>query len=122
MTYKIKLIEQNKIVAVTYKGNVSLDDRLSAVHELCSNYNTFRTFKLLINSIDASQKMSLNEQIIFGRYLAEREEFQGASVATVTPPTKCINQVIVKEAAELGYQITSFDCEQEAIEWLIEQP
>ena len=98
MTYKIKLIEQNEIVAVTYKGNVSLDDRLSAVHELCSNYNIFKNFKLLINSNGASQKMSVNEQIIFGRYLAEREEFQGASVATVTPPTKCINKVIVKEA------------------------
>ncbi|MCP4325032.1 MAG: hypothetical protein GY951_15070 [Psychromonas sp.] len=118
MSYKIQLIEENQIVAVTYIGDISLDVRLSAVHDICSNYNQFKFYKLLIDSRQASQQMSKNEQIIFGRYLAEREEFRNALVATLSTSDNTINKVIVKEASSLGYQISCFDNKQQAVNWL----
>jgi len=118
MSYEIQLIEKKQIVVVTYTGDISLDTRLSAVHDICSNYTQFQPYKLLIDSRQASQQMSKNEQIIFGRYLAEREEFGNALVATLSSPDSSINKVIVKEAANLGYQISCFDNKQQAVNWL----
>lgn len=118
MVYKIELIEKTEIIKVTYCGDVSLDDRLNAVHELCRNYHLYKRFKLLIDSTHATEMMTKNEQIIFGRYLTKREEFRGALVATLVSKAQSITKVIVQEAASLGYQITSFHHEEEALSWL----
>lgn len=118
MSYNIQLIEKKQIIAVTYIGDISLDVRLSAVHDLCSNYKQFQPFRLLIDSRLALQQMSKNEQIIFGRYIADREEFNQAFAATLSTPNNSINKVIVREAAHLGHQIVAFDTKNEAIKWL----
>ncbi|MBA6354193.1 MULTISPECIES: hypothetical protein [unclassified Colwellia] len=121
MSHKIEIIETNKIIKVTYKGVMTLEERLSSVHELCCNFNAFKRFRLLIDVRSIKQEMTNVEQEIFGKYIATKEEFNMASVAVLDNIEKPTDQIVTKEAAEMGYQIKKFNSEKEALAWLENQ-
>ncbi|MBA6262729.1 MAG: hypothetical protein V7780_10895 [Colwellia sp.] len=118
MSHKIEIIENHEIIIVTYEGIMTLEERLSSVHELCCNFNIFKRFKLLIDVRSIKQEMTNIEQEIFGKYIATKEEFNMASVAVLDNIEKPTDQIVTKEAAEMGYQIQKFNSEKEALAWL----
>lgn len=118
MTYKIKDVENSDIIKVTYKGDVSLDERISVVHELCIDYKRNTQFKLLIDARLLTSAITPTEQSVFGTYIASREEFLLAKVAVIIDTEHVINKIILEKSLLLGHQIRVFNRENEAIAWL----
>ncbi|MBL4940721.1 MAG: hypothetical protein JKY81_03560 [Colwellia sp.] len=118
MPHKIEILNKAEMISVIYSGDVTLDERIQTVHELCLDFNMFEKFKLLIDNRKTIQKMTHVEQTVFGRYIASRDEFNKALVAVVSYIEQPCIQEVVKEARKKHYQIQQFYCEKDALNWL----
>ena len=118
MTYKIERIKENDVICVRYNCDVTMNERMAAVHEVSIKKDKFKPLRLLIDVRQLKQKMTKSEQAIFGKYLASIEEFKTALVAVLSPvahnPINLINEVSV----QAGYNLMEFCSEQDALNWL----
>lgn len=118
MSHKFEVLDNSEIIKVTYEGAMTLDERLSSVHELCIDFNIFKRFRLLIDVRNITQEMTPLEQVLFGQFIATNDEFNMASVAVLDNIAQPADQVVSKEASKMGYQIKQFDSETKALAWL----
>lgn len=118
MSYKIEVVKNSEIIRVTYVGTLTLDQRISAVHELCCDFNIFSRFRLLIDVRNIQQEMTVVEQEVFGNFIASKEEFNHASVAVLDNIEHPADQIAGRVAAKLGYRMQQFDREEKALAWL----
>jgi hypothetical protein len=106
------------IITVKFDGEVNLEERKKAVDEVCDLVNLDEPVNLLIDVRTIIMKMSKDEQIYFGKYLASKNELAKAKVAVVHVPANNPNQLINTVAYMEGYQVVDFDSEYYANEWL----
>jgi hypothetical protein len=118
MAYHIEVLENTGIIKVTYSGNVSLDERINVIHELCIDYKTPAPFKLLIDTKSITLKLTTTEQLLFATYVVGREELSSALIAVVAISGQVMNKTIVNKSAQLGHQIKVFSAEDAALTWL----
>jgi hypothetical protein len=118
MSNKIEILHNLEVIKVTYERNLTLDQRLAVVHELCVDFNIFKRFRLLIDVRNIKQEMTPLEQEIFGKFIASKEEFDMALVAVLDNIQQPVDQIMIHEASKEGYQIKMFGSEEVALAWL----
>ncbi len=118
MTYKIENIKENDVICVRYSCGVTMNERMAAVHEVCTKKDKFKPLRLLIDVRQVKQKMNKLEQEVFGKYLASVEEFKTAMVAVLSEVSRNPNTLINKVSVKAGYNLMEFDSEQDALVWL----
>lgn len=121
MPHRIKVLKESKIIKITFFGSVSLDERRNTITEMTINYITSFNPKILLDSRNVSNSMSETEQIIWGNYIATREELRSAMVAVVYNVGQSLNTKALKTAQQAGHNVKKFDNENDAMKWLCEQ-
>jgi hypothetical protein len=120
LNYKINFVESINIIHVIYSGQVSLDDRVQAVNDVCNTYLALKPLKILVNVSDLVMGLSLQEQHRFGEYLASHPGLLNAKVAVVHKPDYNPNLLIDTCAFNNGYRLAEFNQVKEAELWLAE--
>ncbi len=110
--------EGSGIINVVFTEEVDLQQRKDAVDEVCKLVDNHEPTKLLINLSRYINKMTLEEQEIFGHYLAHAKGLANAKVASVTGFSQASNVVVEAVAFTQGYQVVNFNNEHEARAWL----
>ena len=118
MSHIIEILENSEIIKITHKRIMTIDQRTQVLHELCSDFNLFKRFRLLIDVRFVKQEMTDIEQVIFGKYISSRSELKTAVVAILVNIEQPIDEVINQEASKEGLTIKQFGNEEQAIEWL----
>lgn len=118
MSHSIVVLDNSEIIKVTHQCIMTLDQRTQVLHELCSDFNFFKRFRLLIDVRNVKQEMSSMEQTVFGKYLTSRTELQTALVAILVNIEQPVDEVINQEAFKDGLEIKQFSNESQAIDWL----
>jgi len=121
MPYIIESEPRSNIVTVTYSGSVSLDLRLQAVEDVCSNYSDLKPLKILVDVRDLVMDMLFGEQEAFGEYLANHYDLHNARVAVLHKPSFNPNAVIDAKAYSNGYQLAQFSDRRNAENWLLKK-
>ena len=83
MPHSTEYSGETGIIHIRYLGNVTLDDRLNIINELCVDFRQYLPFKLAINVSALTYQLTQAEQEILGKYIAEREELLDARVAVI---------------------------------------
>ncbi|MBY4677300.1 hypothetical protein [Marinobacterium arenosum] len=120
MPYQIEQ-DHDRIITVTYQGQVDLAERMAAVEDACRYIDDIDRVLLLIDVREVIVKMSLEQQKTFGTYLANRQELSRAKVAVLHPAGRNPNQVIDGYAYINGYHLVEFSDTREARAWLLGQ-
>ena len=107
------------IILVTYKDEVDLAERFSAVNDACKYICDIASVRLLIDVREVVVNMTLEEQKAFGTYLANKPEFSEAKVAVLHKRDNNPNQAIDTYAYMQGYHLVEFTDYGEARLWLI---
>ncbi len=118
MAYRIEHLNNKQIVCVRYSSEVTLEERMAAVHEVSIQKEKFKNLHILIDVREVKQKMNNLEQEVFGKYLASVEEFKSASIAVLSSITKNPNVIINKVSINAGYNLREFEVEIDALDWL----
>ncbi|MGJ8691304.1 MAG: STAS/SEC14 domain-containing protein [Thalassotalea sp.] len=119
MASRISIIESLEIIKVLYTGHVSLDERVNILHEICTDYHRkFPQLKVLIDARKVTQAMTQAEQLVFGTYVASRDEMRKALVAVIVNPGQIINDMAISESSKLGHKVNLFNSEDDALAWL----
>jgi hypothetical protein len=118
MAYKIGVDKSSGIVNVTYSGTVSLDMRKQAVEDVCEIHDPLEPLNILVDVRKLIMDLSLEEQKLFGRYLASREELMDAKVAVLHTNDYNPNLAIDVHAFNSGYQLAEFSALSQAVDWL----
>lgn len=127
MSYRIDFNESNGVIHVVYAGKVGLAERLLAVKEVCGQFGSRRPLLILVDVSELEMVMTLEEQTLFGEYLASRPELVDARVAVLygqgrkLPETKVRNPNVIVDlvAFNNGYRLAEFTSLQGAAEWLV---
>ena len=119
MTYKIDLNELLEIVNVVYSGKVSLDMRMQAVDQVCSNHSYLKPLKILVDVRGLIMDLSFDEQQAFGKHLANNPTLTGARVAVLHKPDFNPNAIIDDSAFNNGYMLAQFSSQADAELWLL---
>ena len=120
MTYKIDFNSSSKIVCVSYSGAVSLEMRMQAVEEVCSNYCHLIPLIILVDVRQLIMDLSFDEQQRFGEYLANHSGLINARVAVLHQPDFNPNIVVDTSAYNNGYMLAQFSSLTEAELWLLQ--
>ncbi|MBU2917571.1 hypothetical protein KO505_06290 [Psychrosphaera sp. F3M07] len=121
MDSKIELIEGTDIIKVSYRGDVTLDERVNCVEQICVEYKALEScIKILIDAQEVTEVMSEVEQTLFANYIASREELEGARVAVLVKPEQLINNTVIEQATILGHKTKLFNDIYIALNWLNE--
>lgn len=118
--YEISFNSKLKIVNVAYFGTVTLAERKRAVKDVCDKYYHFSPLKILIDVNALEMNLSVKEQKIFGRYLAEHDGLVNARVAVLHKPEHNPNELIDVFASNNGYVLAEFNQKEKAETWLSE--
>lgn len=118
MSFKIEYDQSSKIVTVEYNGAVSLEDRLTAVKEVCTSCSHLDPLRLLIDVVNIDMQLSTKEQKYFGKHLATNVGLTNAKVAVLHGKGNNPNIVVDTVAFIKGYQLVQFDIKKEALSWL----
>lgn len=106
------------IIKVVFTDDVDFKQRREAVDEVCKLVSNDEPIKLLIDLTDFINKMTLEEQEIFGHYLANAKGLMNAKVASVTSYSQASNVVVEAVAFTQGYQVVNFNNFPDAKAWL----
>jgi hypothetical protein len=118
MTYTVRFDENLEIVYVIYSGEVSLDERMQAVKEVCTTYAEFMPLKILVDVRDLVIQMSFREQRSFGEFLSVYSGLMNARVAVLHKPSHNPNVLIDTIAFNNGYKLAEFNETADAEGWL----
>ncbi|MDO6446953.1 hypothetical protein Q4493_14360 [Colwellia sp. 1_MG-2023] len=119
MRTKIEVINNSEIIKVVFTGNVTFDDRINVIHELCTDYYPlFTKLRILIDTRQVIKKLTESEQIILGTFVASRIELKEALVAVIVEKNIMLNEQAIKKSSQLGHNIKVFYTEKEALTWL----
>jgi hypothetical protein len=119
MAARIDSLYDDEIIRVVHSGNVTLEERVNIVHEVCVDYyKPNAKLKVLIDARLVTQNMTETEQVLFGTFIAEKKELKNACVAVVINPGQIVNQTVVNKSTQLGHHIKLFGNESEALLWL----
>ena len=118
MTYRIDFDSSINIVHVIYGNNVTLQERIEAVENVCSHYIDFKPLKILVDVRDLVMSLSFHEQQSFGEYLATHRGLINARVAVVHKSSHNPNVVIDTVAFSNGYKLAEFKNIKDAEAWL----
>ena len=119
MAYKIDLNELLNIVNVVYSGNVSLDMRMQAVEQVCSNLGHLKPLNILVDVRGLAMGLSFEEQQDFGKHLATNPALTDARVAVLHKPDFNPNAIIDDSAFNNGYMLAQFSSQADAELWLL---
>ena len=119
MAYKIDLNELLNIVNVVYSGNVSLDMRMQAVEQVCSNLGHLKPLNILVDVRGLVMGLSFEEQQDFGKHLATNPALTDARVAVLHEPDFNPNAIIDDSAFNNGYMLAQFSSQADAELWLL---
>lgn len=117
MAFSLDKTEQD-IIKVIFSEEVDLQQRKEAVDRVCELVSGKTQVKLLIDLTCFINKMTLEEQALFGHYLANAKALSQAKVASVTAYNKQTNIVVEAIAFTQGYQVVNFHNEADAKAWL----
>ena len=119
MATKIEVINNSEIIRVVFEGEVTFNDRINVIHEICTDYYPlFTRTRLLIDTREVIKKLTESEQIILGTFAASRAELKDASVAVIIEKNIVVNEHAIKKSSQLGHNIKVFNTEKEALIWL----
>lgn len=119
MSYKIEINESIGLVKRTYLDNVSLDERLSIIHEICRlPPKLLKNIKLLIDVRLSRNTMTDTEQEIFGTFVSTVQELKTAIVAVLNDDVQATNKIAINISSKKGHNIKVFNAELEAMKWL----
>ncbi len=118
MPYTIEYDAQTAVVAVIYRDDVPLNDRLRAVEEVCSAYSCQKPLRILVNVRELDMQLTYEEQKYFGQYLANHADLRNARVAVLHRAGTNPNWVVDSFAFMNGYLLAQFDKRSEAELWL----
>jgi len=121
MPHSIEFSDDSPIITVVYIGEVSLDERLATVLEVCDRLTPAMTVRLLIDVRLVINTMTKQEQEFFGRYLANKPALKNAQIAVLSKEVNP-NQIINNTACLNGYHLSPFTSKSEAIDWLEASP
>lgn len=122
MPYKKIILEALSIIKVVYIGDVTLEDRVTLITDLTSEYMTdSRQLKILLDARSLVTSMTKTEQEVWGKFIAANEKLKKAAVAVIYQEEKAINQQAFKNVKLSGHNIQKFHNEELAIKWLSEQ-
>lgn len=119
MTYTLDFDEDFEIVRVIYSGEVSLDERMRAVKDVCSTYAEFMPLKILVDVRNLVIHMSFQEQRSFGEFLSVYSGLTNARVAVLHKSSHNPNVLIDTIAFNNGYKLAEFNDAADAKNWLI---
>ena len=119
MEYTIDLNQSLEIVNVVYAGKVSLDMRMQAVDQVCSNYGHLKPLKILVDVRGLVMDLSFDEQQDFGKYVANNPGLTDARVAVLHKPDFNPNAIIDDSAFNNGYLLAQFSSPDDAELWLL---
>lgn len=114
MSYEVKLNEADGIVDVIYNGTVTLEERKQAVDEGCSLYAHMRPQLILVNARKLEMDLTMEEQQIFGEYLASHPKLAQARVAVLHEESDNPNLFVDHFASINGYKLAQFINDDEA--------
>ena len=117
MPYSVQK-ENSDIITVCFTGSVELPERKMCVDEVCELVSPSNAVKLLIDVTNITMNMSVEEQAIFGEYLAGKDELNNAKVAVLHNRQNNPNLIINAIAYSKGYATVDFDFKADAISWL----
>lgn len=119
MSYEVKLNEDDAgIVEFTYNGTVTLEERKKAVDDACTLFTPKRPRLLLVDVRELEMDLTINEQRMFGEYVAANPELIDACVAVLHKNNNNPNLLIDTIAFNNGYRLAQFNDEKEALDWL----
>jgi hypothetical protein len=119
MAYIIKLNKPLEIVNVIYTDKVSLDMRMQAVEQVCSNYSHLKPLRILVDVRELFMDLSFDEQQTFGKQLANNPALTYARVAVLHKPDFNPNAIIDDSAFNNGYILAQFSSPADAELWLL---
>lgn len=118
MGYEIAFDNKPEIVTVKYSGAVTLDERLSAVNDVCVSYATLNPLRILIEVVGLDMQLTLQEQKYFGAHLAANPGLRNAKVAVLHEKNNNPNIIVDSIAFVGGYRLAQFENKGEAHLWL----
>lgn len=120
MPYSIDLNDVSGVVRVAYSGDVTLAERQQAVVDVCMNYAHLRPLKILVDVSELRMTMSLDQQKVFGEFLASQTDLADARVAVLHNKGGNPNIVVDLVAFNNGYRLAQFHSLTAAAQWLVE--
>lgn len=118
MSYDITFDTESEIVTVKYTGAVSLQERLSAVSDVCISYSHLVPLRILVNVIDLDMRLSFDEQAYLGAQLAANKDLRNAKIAVLHDKRSNPNLIVDTTAYINGYQLVQFYRVEDAWLWL----
>ena len=118
MSYSI-INGDNEIVTLKYSGAVNYEERLQALEEICQLIASKGPILLVVDLCDMRLNMTMEEQVAFGKYLANKKELANSKVAMLNDKQLNPNSIVETYAYLGGYQAVSFDRQSEARLWLL---
>ena len=119
LNYKISWDQSSGIISCIYQGTVSLEDKLQSVDEVCREYPLCKPFRILLIVCDLIMALSLEQQRLFGEYLASHPDLKTAKVAVLHKPDYNPNLMIDVTAFNNGYTLAEFNNIDDANIWLL---
>lgn len=119
MKYEVTICSTTQIISVIYQGALGLTERKAAVAEVCERFGELAPLKILVNVIQLTMVMSLEEQKELGEFLANHPILSTARVAVLHSSTSNPNIMVDIVAFTNGYLLAEFISEKEAQDWLL---
>lgn len=118
MAYTLIIDDQQRIAKATYHPDTSYQDRVDLLNELIGLLKEEPTLAVLIDIRCEAEELSPEEQIQYGRLLAENGHyFRDNRTAVLTKHNP--NPLIPGEAYAKGFRnLVEFDNEADAYRWL----
>lgn len=125
MSIEVKLNKPDGLVDVKYYGTATLEERKQAVDKVGALYSHMRPLPILVNvrdfEIDLTMGLTIEEQEIFGKFLASHPKFTYARVAVLHKKGGNPNLFVHYFAPSDGYKLAQFSKRNEARDWLKEE-
>lgn len=119
MAYIIVLNKPLEIVNVIYSRKASLDMRMQAVEQVCSNHSHPKPLRILVDVRELVMNLSFDEQQASGKQLANNPALTDARVAVLHKPDLNPNTIIDDSAFTNGYMLAQFSSPNDAELWLL---
>jgi len=107
------------IVTLKYSGVVNYGERLKALEDICQRIERDGPLLLIVDFCEMQMNMTMEEQVIFGKYLANKSELSGSRIAMLNNNQINANSIVETYAYLGGYRAVSFDRQAEARLWLL---
>lgn len=121
MAHLFEYDDKIKVTKLVYLSEITLDQRISIVTELCELIRRNGSQKILIDAQRLETSMSPVEQEIWGNFVCNLEEIKTAWVAVVYKESREINTTSIEQSIKAGHKVKKFYHCDEAKDWLVAQ-